>query len=181
MEKKNKTYPFTKTEFVKRFKKPSILLRLNGFFDGLKQGCNEFMHPMVDEYNRYPICYIWGNVPNGNLYSMDDICIIYNEKEQMYYLCIETAFLIGNQLGWAEYLKMLLVQFTEFMEINGYDTDAEKELFMDNPKIELKSQTIEGLYTEFRLFVNAFCSTYGAELPEFENGEDDENGDLEFI
>ena len=59
------------------------------------------------------------------------------------------------------------------MEANGLDTDYPKALFMTHPSIELKAETIEELYTNYRLFVNAFCNTYGVEIDEEDYEEED--------
>ena len=113
---------------------------------------------------------------------MEDMSIIYNQKEELYYLCIETAYLFKNgQEGWGIHLKELLKVFTQYMIKEGYDTDLPKILFMENPSIELKAPSIEELYTNFKLFVNAFCTTYGVELDEDDNyydDFDDEDGDV---
>ena len=142
-----------------------------------REAINGFFHPYIDEYNVYPLVYIWGTQPNGNLYSMEEMSIIYNQKDKLYYLCIETAYLFENgQEGWGMYLKELLEIFTQYMIKEGYDTDLPKILFMENPSIELKAPSIEELYTNFKLFVNAFCTTYGVELDE--DDFDDEDGDV---
>ena len=43
-----------------------------------------------------------------------------------------------------------------------------------------KTDDIEELYTNFKLFVNAFCTTYGVELNEddYYDDFDDEDGDM---
>ena len=175
-KQKMKNYPFSKTELIKKYRKPLFFARFKQFFDGLKEAGKAFLHPMVNEKFNYPIVYVWGNTKNGNLYSWDDISIVYNMKEGLYYLCIETALLFSSQEGWGLYLKDLLAEFTKYMEENGLDTNTPKMLFMDSPKIELKAESIEELYTEFVLFVNAFCATYGVDPPVDEDEYDEDFG-----
>ena len=172
-KKKNLLSAFTKRQLIETYKKPTIAVRLHYIKEAFKDFIHNIKYCQMDEKNIYPLMHIWGNSPNSNLETLDDISIIYNVKENMYYLCIETAFLIPDQEGWGEYLKYTLQEFTKFMEANGLDTDYPKALFMTHPSIELKAETIEELYTNYRLFVNAFCNTYGVEIDEEDYEEED--------
>lgn len=156
----------TKTKLINKYKKPTLFIRIYNFCVIMKNAFHSFVEPITDMYNSYPWVHIWGNAPNSNLYTMDDISITYNVKEQMYYLSIETAYLMSGQLAWGEYLKHTLSEFTKYMDEQGYSTEEEYELFMENPGIELKAPTIEQLYTNYLLFVNAFCSTYNVDPPD---------------
>ena len=159
---------FTKQQLVNKYAKPSFGARLKYLFSSIKEGIERFRHPMIDEKNVYPLVYIWGNNPKGNLFSQDDICIIYNTKEEMFYLEIETAYAMSDLATWANYLKYTLKEFTTFMVNNGLAIDSPKELFMESPSIVFHNESIEALYTDFRLFTLAFCASCGLNLEDEE-------------
>lgn len=176
-QKTTKTYPFDKSLFVNRYKKPMFIIRLLNLCIGMKAGIEGFCHPVMDNYNHYPLVYIWGNL-NGGLLGHDDICIIYNLKEKMYYCKVETA-ICADVEGYAKYLDFTLECFTNFMEAAQLDMDAPKILMHNEPKIELKAPSIEQLYTEYTLFVNAYIYTYAPFEEEFSDEDEDEDGDEE--
>lgn len=181
-QKTKKSYPFNKTKFIEKYKKPTLWVRLINFWEGLKQALSLFISPVADENNAYPFVHIWGNAPNSNLYTLDDISIDYNMVEQEYYLNVETAYLVEGMEVWGNYLKDCLEDFRKFMDEQGWSTTEPFEMFMTNPSIELHADSIEGLYTKFRMFVNAFCATYELDMPKGENDEEDEDyDDSEFV
>lgn len=186
-EKKNiskmKTYPFNKTKFAKNFEKPSLFMRLTNLSLGIRNAFRLFKEPCVNEFNHYPLVFVWGETPDSNLYTPNAISIIYNEEEKMYYLVIETAMSMEDDEMWGNYLLYTLDCFTKFMEQNKLDKCAEIDLFMQEPKIELKARTIEELYTYYRMFVNAYLCTFDLfpEDEDIEDGEDFEEEDEELI
>ena len=44
------------------------------------------------------------------------------------------------------------------MENNNLDKNKPFTLFMNSPELLITAKTIEELYTNFRIFVNGFCS-----------------------
>ena len=110
--------------------------------------------------------FIWGikswddlTGEEANLYTMNDIDIIYDKKEKMYILGVETIYLFENHNSECEYLKDCLKAFTKYMDDSGLNKNEPYRLFMkNNPCTSTKAETIEELYTNFKIFVNGFCS-----------------------
>ncbi len=95
-----------------------------------------------------------------NLYSMNDIDITYDRKSKLYMLGIETAYMFDDHESECKYLRQLLEAFTSFMSENGYSTDCKFPLFFGNPSITTSAESIEELYTNFRIFVEGYCKVY---------------------
>ena len=120
-------------------------------------------------YNAGSLKFIWGiksydclvSQP-ANLYTMNDIDVTYDRKSKLYMLGIETAYMFecDKKQGECEYLRNLLKAFTQFMEENGYDTNYEYEMFFGTPTISTSAESIEELYTNFKIFVEGFCNVY---------------------
>lgn len=176
---RTKTYPFNKTKFVKQYEKPSPLIRLTNFALGLRSAFKLLFEPCVNQYNHYPLVFIWGEDYNSDLYSHNAISIIYNVKEKMYYLKIETAMSMASDEIWGNYLLYTFDCFTSFMQQNNLDTYAEIPLFMQEPKIELKAPSIEQLYTYYRMYVNAYLTTFTLFHDDIKNEEEEEYDDEE--
>ena len=108
--------------------------------------------------------FIWGiksaddlTGHNCNLYTMNDIDITYNKKNKVYYLGIETAYVFKDHQAECDYLKDLLKFFTTYMDENKLNKNEEFMLSMGNPCIGTTSDSIEKLYTDFRIFVEGYC------------------------
>lgn len=95
-----------------------------------------------------------------NLYTMNDIDITYDKKNKVYYLGIETAYVFKDHQAECDYLKDLLKFFTTYMDENKLNKNEEFMLFMGNPCIGTTSDSIEKLYTDFRIFVEGYCKIY---------------------
>ena len=185
-----KTYPFNKSLFVHKYERPTAAIRVVNFILGIHNAFKDLIHPTTNVYNHYPLVHIWGNAANSNLYTNDDIAIIYNMKDKMYHLKVNTA-ICADTIGYCNYLEYTLQCFTAFMEAFHFDTNYPKKLFGVDPKIELKAPSIEELYTEYNLFVNAFFALYAFDEEESleaiedeeEDDDDEEEGyeDLDFI
>lgn len=121
-----------------------------------------------NEYNIGHLKYVWGiksfsDLTKGNkshFYSMSDIDIIYDRKNKLYSLGIETAYLFDDQKKICDYLKELLNVFTKFMDERGYSKDKLFPFFFGSPTLSMTSDSIEGLYTNFRIFVEGYCKVY---------------------
>lgn len=109
--------------------------------------------------------FIWGvkswddlTGHEANLNTMNDIDITYDKKKKEYILGIETAYLFKSHAAECEYLHECLKLFTRYMEDNGLNKNKPFELFMNDPCTRMTADTIEELYTNFKIFVNGFCN-----------------------
>lgn len=109
--------------------------------------------------------FIWGvkswddlSDSDANLYTMNDIDITYDKQKKVYMLGIETAYIFKTYADKCDYLRSCLSAFTKYMDDNGLKKDEPYMLFMSNPHISMKAETIEYLYTNFKIFVDGFCS-----------------------
>lgn len=111
------------------------------------------------------IKFIWGVVSwddlsghDANIHTMNDIDIIYDKKSKLYMLGIETAFLFETHAAECNYLRECLQAFTKYMDDNGLQKNKPYMLFMSNPSTSMEAETIEDLYTNFKIFVDGFCN-----------------------
>ena len=111
------------------------------------------------------IKFIWGvkswddlSGANANLYTMNDINIIYDKKKKEYMLGIETAYLFKTYNDECKYLSDCLKAFTKYMDDNGLNKNEPFRLFMNNPCINMVANSIEELYTNFKIFVNGYLT-----------------------
>ena len=114
----------------------------------------------TDEYK-----FIWGiksydDLSNHDvcLHTMNDIDIIYDKTKKEYMLGVETAYVFENYAAKCEYLKDCLRAFTKYMDDNNLDKNKPYELFMSNACTDMTAETIEDLYTNFKIFVDGFCN-----------------------
>lgn len=121
-----------------------------------------------DEYNCGTLKFIWGvksfddlSSADACLYTMNDIDICYDRDINKYMLGVETAYIFKNQLAEVEYLDGLLSYFTKYMIDNNLSTEEPYFLWMGNPCTNMEAETIEELYTNFRIFVEGYKALYG--------------------
>ena len=121
-----------------------------------------------DEYNCGELEFIWGVTSWDNLlrtpanfYTMNDIDICYNRYTEMYHLDIELAYRFPDDDAKVAYFEYLLNEFTKFMKQNNYITNYVGELEWTIPHIKMEAESIEGLYTNFRLFVEGYKAIFG--------------------
>lgn len=112
--------------------------------------------------------FIWGiksldcfTSSEANLFTMNDIDIIFNKEEKLYYLSIETAYMFRDQKAECKYLRDLLDAFTLFMKEKGYNTEEPYFFWMSSPFPEMKAESIPELYTNFRIVVEGYNALYG--------------------
>jgi hypothetical protein len=120
-----------------------------------------------NEYNIGSLKHIWGvtswdnlSGSDSNLHTMNDIEITYDRKSKLYGLNIETHYMFNKQNGESVYLTDLLSAFTTFMDANGYSKEYRFPLFCGTPTITASAESIEELYTNFKLFVSGYCAVY---------------------
>lgn len=109
--------------------------------------------------------FIWGiksyddlSCADACLYTMNDIDIIYDKKEKKYMLGIETAYMFKTYSSECEYLRNCLKAFTKYMDDNGLNKNEPFRLFMNNPCTNIVANSIEELYTNFKIFVNGYLT-----------------------
>ena len=109
--------------------------------------------------------FIWGikswddlSGADACLYTMNDIDIIYDKKKKEYILGIETAYLFKTYNDECKYLSDCLKAFTKYMDDNGLNKNEPFRLFMNNPCTNMVANSIEKLYTNFKIFVNGYLT-----------------------
>ena len=109
--------------------------------------------------------FIWGiksyddlSCTGACLYTMNDIDIIYDKKKKEYILGIETAYLFKTYNDECKYLSDCLKAFTKYMDDNGLNKNEPFKLFMNNPCTNIVANSIEELYTNFKIFVNGYLT-----------------------
>ena len=120
-----------------------------------------------NEFNYNSIKHIWG-VPSSdsptpnecNLYTMNDIDIIYNRDCNLYTLSIESIYNFKNKEYECEYLLRLLREFYRFMKNHNYDTNHQLKLSECNMGLIFAANSIGELYAKFKIFVEGYCSVY---------------------
>ena len=111
--------------------------------------------------------FIWGvkswddlSKADACFYTMNDIDLTYDKKKKVYILGIETAYCFDNYTSECNYLINCLDAFTKYMDDNRLNKNEPYDLFMNNPCTSMTAETIEELYTNFKIFVNGFCNQY---------------------
>lgn len=107
--------------------------------------------------------FIWGvksmddmSSSRANLVTMNDIDVIYDKRTNKYLLGIETAYAFKNHQEECRYLQDCLEMFAGYMEDNHLKKDKPFYLFMSNPCTSMEADSIEELYTNFKIFVDGF-------------------------
>ena len=130
----------------------------------------KYIKEMDKEYGDYTLetddlKFIWGiksyddlSCTNACLYTMNDIDIIYDKKKKEYILGIETAYLFKTYNDECKYLSDCLKAFTKYMDDNGLNKNEPFRLFMNNPCTNMVANSIEELYTNFKIFVNGYLT-----------------------
>ncbi|QWU14310.1 hypothetical protein SAMN04487895_101612 [Paenibacillus sophorae] len=120
-----------------------------------------------NEFNVGSLKHVWGlqswddlTGKSASIYTMNDIDITYDRKSKLYMLGIETHYMFKNQNGESAYLMDLLNAFTTFMDENGYSKEFQFPMFCGTPSIMNSANSIEELYTNFKIFVLGYCAVY---------------------
>ena len=111
------------------------------------------------------IKFIWGvksfddlSSSNACLYTMNDIDLTYDKQKREYMLGIETAYMFDSYDDECKYLSDCLKAFTKYMDDNGLNKNEPFRLFMSNPCTNMVANSIEELYTNFKIFVNGYLT-----------------------
>ena len=131
---------------------------------------NKYAEEMDKKYGNYALetddyKFIWGvkswddlSGADACMFTMNDIDITYDKKKKVYMLGVETAYMFDTHEGECKYLKDCLNAFTKYMDDNGLKKNEPYRLFINNPCTSMEAETIEELYTNFKIFVNGYCS-----------------------
>lgn len=143
-----------------------VIKQIYDFYEDIKDKYLEKKHDKeyISECETTSMKFIWGlksfdDLCNceANLYTMNDLDLIYLKDEDKYILGVETIYVFTSDDGKYEYLQDLLYNFTRFMKENNYDTTHEFELYEDIC-ITNHFDSIEEAYAAFKMYVNGFCS-----------------------
>lgn len=91
---------------------------------------------------------------------MNDIDITYDRDTKLYYLGVETAYIFKDINAECKYLKQLLKSFSRFMDDNEYDKNYYINLYMRDVSTSTSATSIEGLYANFKIYVEGYCAVY---------------------
>lgn len=126
-----------------------------------------------DQNNYFEMKHIWGiksyddlSGKDCNFYTMNDIDITYHRDTKKYLLGIETAYWFDEEnrkINECKYLKGLLDAFTWYMDSNNLDKNYPYVLFCADGSTHMSANSIEELYTNFKIFVEGFCRVYESE------------------
>lgn len=108
--------------------------------------------------------FIWGVIAQDDLSdskkatlnTLNDIDITYNTNSKKYSIDIETIYRFKSHKDECLYLRNLLKSFTEYMNRQGFSASYTCDLSCLYNLTNADS--IEELYTKFRIFVNGFCN-----------------------
>lgn len=135
---------------------------------------NKYLKKMDEKYGDYSLenddmKFIWGvkswddlTTQDANLYSMNDLSIVYDKEKKEYMLGIETIYFFNNKEDEIKYLEDLLDKFTEYVKENKYMINRDKMCLTNVESSEpWRAETISELYIRFKIFVNGFKSVFG--------------------
>lgn len=118
-----------------------------------------------NEYNCGALKFIWGikscddlSAFDSNMYTMNDIEIDYDRDTKQYSLGVETIYMFDDTQNECAYYNNLLESFTKYMKGNGLDTERNYCTFCSGLDLTLKADSIEELYTRFKIVVTGLCA-----------------------
>ena len=125
-----------------------------------------------NEYNYGSLKHIWGvkswddlSGSGCNLHTMNDIDITFDRDTGTYSLGVETIYMFNepSNINECKYLRRLLDAFTKFMDDNALNKESNINLLCRNVGLSTSADSIEDLYTNFRIFVEGYCKICGYE------------------
>lgn len=101
----------------------------------------------------------WDNLSgrDANIYTLNDIDIVYDKKEKVYFLGIETAYIFKSFESECKYLRDCLDAFGKYMDDNYLDKNTWLSLSENDTWGSMKAYSIEELYMNFKIFVDGYC------------------------
>lgn len=130
---------------------------------------NKYLEDMNKKYGNYALetdetKFIWGvkswddsTGKDACMWTTNDIDITYDKKVKKYILGIETAYMFKSYTDECNYLRECLNAFTKYMNGHGLKKNEPYMLFMSDPCTSMTADSIEELYTNFKIFVDGFC------------------------
>lgn len=122
----------------------------------------------INENETKDLLFIWGilshdnigDSKHANMFTLNDLDIIYHKDEKKYSLHVETIYMFQEN-GQYGYMQSLLDEFTQWMIKNNYNINRSFPLFKvftDGISINTKFDSIEEAYAAFKMMVNGYCS-----------------------
>lgn len=109
--------------------------------------------------------FIWGikswddlSGRDANMYTMNDIDITYDKQKKEYMLGVETAYIFETYASACDYFRSCLNAFSKYMDDAGLKKNKPCNLSMSDPCTIMVADSIEDLYTNFKIFVDGFCN-----------------------
>ena len=96
---------------------------------------------------------------DANLYTMNDLDVIYDKQTKKYSISIETFYQFDSIEGEVKYLNGLLEKFTKYMTDNNFDKDYKisfYDIFYGDININCIANSIEECYARFKFIVEGF-------------------------
>ena len=104
----------------------------------------------------------------ANLYTLNDLELVYNKKDNTYHLSIETIYQFSQgKKGEISYLKRLLKQFEDWMKLNNYNINYDiklYEIFTKGKNITSDFVSVEEAFSYFKILVNGYCNSDSQEV-----------------
>lgn len=148
-----------------------IIKKINDYIEDkkFKKEIEAYKKNYISEKETQDMLFIWGiksyddlsQSKEANLYTMNDLDIIYHKDEEKYSISIETIYIFSTIEAQYNYMQSLLDEFTKWMKENNYDTNTTFSLykvFTDGINISIKYNSIEEIYAAFKMMVNGYCS-----------------------
>lgn len=95
-----------------------------------------------------------------NLYTMNDLDIIYDKNSKKYLVSIESCYQWDNKDDTIIYLQSLLLEFTQYMNDNQLNTNYQisfYNIFNGSIGLDCTSDSIEECYSKFKFMVDGYC------------------------
>lgn len=96
---------------------------------------------------------------DANLYTMNDLAVIYDKQTKKYSIIIETFYQFDSIEGQVGYLNGLLEKFTKYMTENNLDKNYKisfYDIFYCDININCIANSIEECYARFKFIVEGF-------------------------
>lgn len=97
---------------------------------------------------------------DANLYTMNDLDVIYDKETKKYSASVEAIYQWDNEEDISTYLQSLLSKFTQYMIDNNLDTNYKisfYDIFYGNIGINCVADSIEECYSKFKFMVDGYC------------------------
>lgn len=94
-----------------------------------------------------------------NLYTMNDLDVIYDKQTKKYSISIEAFYQFKSINSEVKYLNGLLEKFTKYMTDNNFDKNYKisfYDVFYGNINIDCIANSIEECYARFKFIVEGF-------------------------